>query len=218
MKLRWEMVGLALMLLAPPPVSARTSLPSTTLHDTAVVGCSNTDRAVNEYVNGRAHRRFGIPWETEGHFTKVSLGGGTVDRWATNSRGHWDNFTSQLHPGITQVWWQMCVQFDTPDMDDGDVADMDAAYAFINNALTDAGLDVPIYISALNSYDPGMPRYAAWVRTVQMVEYALGNYVLAEGPIMPKLDSTMVISDGIHPNEAGKIVLSETLKAFFDIK
>jgi len=175
------------------------------------IGCSNTIDSVIGYhsIAGNLNR-FWPPYKT---------GGGSIEQWAQSSSSYWNAYKTELasygQPPL--VWVQLCENY---------VA-RPTTYTSVESALAILKQLSPrttIYISAINVYNPltlcrlmgtngqGETDTNSWR------DRAVAAGLARLGPEMGPLTAQILIDDQCHPNSAGKALLGNQLKTFFDTK
>ncbi len=192
--MRRTLTLIAVLLWIAAPATADTVIDAGTL---AYVGCSNTDDSVQRGA-GPAF----VP-----HYR---TGGGSLPRWATDSRGHRAIFEAN-HTLGDPVWWQLCIRHD-----EGIGKTYPTHEAMIDEVaswlLPQAG---EVWVSPLNLFSTDPPRISDAVFHAEMVAYAVETYGLSVGPVLGPLTDELLRPDGIHPNRHGMTVLGSQLDGFF---
>lgn len=144
---------------------------------------------------------------------KLLYGGGTVQRWAASKDGekYWFALDTALATyGLPSgFWWELCAKEPT------DPAAIEAAAKQVLPRLQQRLIGVPIFVSAINGYEPGFNSNVAAQDCQAAADALVAQGLVQRGPLMPVLGPTTTVSDKTHPNAAGRKLLGGAVKAFF---
>lgn len=179
--------------------------------DIGVIGCSNTAQHVDGYLAASQLDRL-IP---------MPLGGGDLIAWGDPSSAgyasYWQELSDHVVPGtVDAIWVQLCIRGRAPEM----TADEQAALAHVLDRLRTQYGDLPIYVSGINLYEEGyvcrktgeFGVAVAW----DLVDWAIENHGVIEGPMTGPLGPGTVDDDGCHLSPAGEELVGAQLVAWFD--
>jgi hypothetical protein len=175
-----------------------------------VIGCSNTDQHVDAYLAASEVDQLAGP---------MNLGGGVLDRWYTDDRGHWSIFDEHRPAtGYAAVWVQLCI------WDAGSVAmtTHQTQLAFVIAEVRRRAGTVPIYVSPLNTYanghvcpttGPDAPAVASALSSWADTTFSK----VGKGPVTGPLTAEMIRLDGCHLSGAGRRFVGDQLVHWFDV-
>ena len=189
-------VAVGLLWVAAPAASSEPIEPGTLSY----VGCSNTEDAVQGTVG-------------EAFVDRYSTGGGSLARWASDSKTYRADFEANHMPG-DPVWWNLCIRLDER------IGPLGRQFP-THKAMIDAVASwlIPqsgdIWVSPLNLYDTDPVHVSTAAFHAEMVAYAVETYGLNVGPVLGPLSPEQLRRDGTHPNRRGKRFLGSQLDGFF---
>ncbi len=194
-----------------------TSPPTTSTSDgvVGVVGCSNTDQAVNGYLSLSSEDRL-IPGD---------LGGGTAAIWGdpTHARYalYWALYDERRPAGgYPETWFQICLRTS----EHGgvfDVVEQDLVTHIVEQ-IVKRDPAITIWISPINFYGGGQVCSATGADgpaiAAQAADWGAATFgTVLRGPDLgPLLPEHIGQRDDCHPNKAGETLLGGQLVEFFD--
>ncbi len=185
------------------PTTTTTIPGSSTGASIGVVGCSNTEDSIE---NSGGY----LTQSSKDLLAGSASGGGSLSRWATNSRGHWDIYDS-MRPsgGYSSVWFQLCVR--TGEGSGTYEQQMDS----VLNQIRDRDPGATVLVSWLNHYTFDTCPQVDWGAEDRLLDYA-ASLGLVAGPWLGPLNQGQVRRDNCHPSSAGSSFLGGQLVDFFD--
>jgi hypothetical protein len=167
-----------------------------------VVGCSNTENAIDGYLTVSSEDRL---WNLD--TVSGDYGGDAISSWTIPTSDVWTQFDNLLarYPETSVIWWQLCVFRESTEGNEV----VDNIVSLIRQRLPTA----PIYASALDnttSCTLGSP-----AKSQAFVDYLVGKGSVLAGPVMTALTADQS-DDGCHANDAGKLIWGADLAEFFD--
>ncbi len=189
----------------------------TTVHaggtgDIGVLGCSNTAQHVEGY----------LALSAEDRLIRTPLGGGDYLTWGDpESEGYevyWQRLFSDAVVGeVGAIWVQLCIRGkDLTEMTSKD----QAAVTHIVDRIRGQYGDITIYLSGLNLYVDGYVCRKTAEKGVaiswDLVDWAVPNLGVVEGPVTGPLGPGTVNEDGCHLSAAGEQLVGVQLVDWFD--
>jgi hypothetical protein len=180
-----------------------------------VVGCSNTDQAVEGYIEV----------SDVDLLTPGGLGGGSITPWgnpADQDYSTYWSFYDDRRPaeGYAGTWVQLCIRTSEHKgaFDDDEMTWVTHIVEQVH--ARDPG--IPVWVSPINFYEDGVVCEAVGVdgpaiaaETSDWAATALGD-VLRGPDLGPLTQSDLSVRDNCHPGGSGRLLLGSQLAAFFD--
>ncbi len=143
-----------------------------------------------------------------------AIGGGSISKWAANNGLYWQTFDQMRaqHPGTKIIWWELVTsQQNAADNFDNAVK----VVTLLRQRIPDAVL----YVSAQEDYSGGSVCDNSGadgpVRMQTVVDQLVAGGYALPGPVMGPLGPSQ-LRDECHADTAGKQLLGNQLRAFFD--
>lgn len=180
--------------------------------DIGVLGCSNTAQHVEGY----------LALSDLDRLIRTPLGGGDFLSWGDPSTEgydvYWPRLFSDAIPGeVEAIWVQLCIR--GKGLTEMTPEDQVVVSHIVERIRGEYG-DITIYMSGLNLYEDGYICRKTAENGVaiswDLVEWAVTNLGVVEGPVTGPLGPGTVSDDGCHLSVEGQQLVGEQLVDWFD--